>query len=242
MLKPTQKPASGNGAGLCFPKDTILKTAIFAPHTTVKTMGLAQPEKTHYSVTEYFELDNNSEIRYEFYDGGVFAMAGTTKRHNIIVDNVKDVLKHHFRPQGCGVFAESVKLEAIKKFYYPYPDVLLTCDPRDAQEEYIVAHPSLIVEVLSKSTADYDKDFKLKKYKSIPSLQYYLIVSQYGCSVEMYGRTDDDNIWTYQSFERMTDEIRLPRLDFAFPVADVYQNIAFTTPPDGFVPFPENHP
>lgn len=203
-------------------------------------MGLAQPEKTHYSVAEYFELDNNSEIRYEFYDGEVFAMAGTTKRHNRIVDNVKDLLKNRFRPQGCEVFAESVKLEAIKNFYYPYPDVLLTCDPRDAEEEYIVAHPSLLVEVLSKSTADYDKDFKLKKYKGIPSLQYYLIVSQYECSVEVYGRTDTDGVWTYQSFEQMAGEIQLPRLGFSLAVADVYQSIAFTAPPGGFSPFPEN--
>lgn len=195
-------------------------------------MGLAQPEKKYYSVEEYFELDNSSEIRYEFYEGEVFAMAGTTKNHNRVVRNVQDILKVYFRPKDYETFAESVKLEAIKNFYYPYPDVLLTCDPRDFEEEYIVAHPSLIVEVLSKSTADYDKDFKLKRYKKIPSLQYYLIISQYECGVEVFGRTDNDDIWTYQVFEQLEDEIHLPRLDCRFSAAAVYQNITFAAPPD----------
>ena len=200
-------------------------------------MGHAQPQKTRYTVEEYFELDNNSEIRYEFYDGEVFAMAGTNKNHNRIVDNVKDVLKAYFRPKGCDVFAESVKLEAIKNRYYPYPDVLLTCDERDFSDEYLVAHPSLIVEVLSPSTANYDRDFKLKKYQQIPSLQHYLLVSQYERSVEVYSRIGQSAVWTYQLFTDMTDQVRLESLDFTLPVASIYANIRLVPPIQDGNPF-----
>ncbi|MCU0354944.1 MAG: Uma2 family endonuclease [Cytophagales bacterium] len=194
-------------------------------------MGHAQPQKTHYTVEEYFGLDNNSEIRYEFYDGEVFAMAGGTKNHNRIVRNLNALLLDSFAPRGCDVFAESVKLEAIKDLYYPYPDVMLTCDDRDSNDEYLVVHPSLIVEVLSPSTANYDRDFKLKKYQQIPSLQHYLLVSQYECSVEVYSRIGQSAVWTYQLFTDMTDQIRLESLDFTLPVAKIYANIRFVQPP-----------
>ncbi|MFN8348482.1 MAG: Uma2 family endonuclease [Spirosomataceae bacterium] len=193
-------------------------------------MGFAQTEKKYYSVDEYFELDRNSEIRYEFYNGEVFAMAGTTKNHNLITDNIRDFLKTVFRPKGCDVFSESVKLEVIKNTYYPYPDVMVSCDDRDKEDEYIVAFPCILVEVLSKSTAEYDKGFKLKKYKKIPSLQHYLLVSQYECSIELYSRTDNPNLWLYQTYEEPTDVISFENLQFTMPVSAVYEAVTFTPP------------
>lgn len=190
-------------------------------------MGLPQTEKKYYSVEEYFELDNNGETRYEFYEGEVFAMAGTTKNHNLITDNIRDFLKAVFRPKGCDVFSESVKLEAIKNTYYPHPDVMVSCDDRDKEDEYIVAYPSILVEVLSKSTAEYDKDFKLKKYKKIASLQHYLIVSQYECSVELYSRTQHPDVWLYQTYEEMNETVSFERLHFTMPVSAIYEAVSF---------------
>lgn len=190
-------------------------------------MGLPQSEKKYYSVEEYFELENTGEIRHEFYEGEVFAMAGTTKNHNLITDNIRDFFKAVFRPKGCDTFSESVKLEAIKNTYYPYPDVMVSCDDRDKEDEYIVAHPSILVEVLSKSTAEYDKDFKLKKYKKIASLQYYLIVSQYECSVELYSRTQHPDVWLYQTYEEMTETVSFERLHFTMPVSAIYEAVSF---------------
>ncbi len=195
-------------------------------------MGYARTEKKYYTVEEYFELDNHTEIRYEFYNGEVFAMAGGTKNHNRIIRTINNLLYNHFSPKGCDVFIESVKLEAIKDLYYPYPDVVLTCDERDFQEQYLVAYPTLIVEVLSQSTANYDKDFKLKKYQKIPSLQYYLLISQYEYSVEVFSRIDHSEVWTYQLFEAMTDRIVLKKLDYSLSLADIYANITFVPPND----------
>ena len=113
-------------------------------------MGLAQTDTLHFnSFKEFLEFEKHSEIRYEFHNGEVFAMAGTTLIHNELVDNVKDLLKATFRPKGCKVYSESIKLQAIKDYYYPYPDVMLTCHELDKQERYIIKNPMLIVEVLS---------------------------------------------------------------------------------------------
>lgn len=183
--------------------------------------------KKYYTVEEYFELDNNSEVRFEYYNGEIFAMAGTTKIHNDIVFNVNSLVRRKFKPRGCGIYAESVKLEVIERSYYPYPDVVLTCHSFDKMEEYLVKYPSFIVEVLSKSTETYDRGFKLKRYKTIPSLKYYMIISQYECGIELYGRIEKSDVWTYQTFESMDDVINLPEIDFEMKVAEIYENIVF---------------
>ncbi|WP_215240479.1 Uma2 family endonuclease [Dyadobacter helix] len=190
-------------------------------------MGQLQLAEKRYTVAEYLEMEEKGEIRHEYYDGEIFAMAGTTMNHNDIVDNVRTLLKGFFRPKGCRIFAENVKVEAIENFYYPYPDVMVTCDVRDINGTYIVRHPSILVEVLSKSSATYDRDFKLRRYQKIPSLQYYLLVSQYECYAELYTRTDQQGVWTYQSFDTPEAVIPFDLLGFMMPVAAIYEGIVF---------------
>lgn len=88
-------------------------------------MGAAKKLAYDYiTVEKYFELDEKSvDVKYEYYNGEVVAMAGTTLNHNELVMNFAMLLRSKFKPKGCRVFSESVKLEATKHFYYPYPDV-----------------------------------------------------------------------------------------------------------------------
>lgn len=182
-------------------------------------------QKKYISVEEYFEMEKHSEIRHEYYNGEVFAMAGTSINHNRIVQNLSGVLRPIFRQRGCEVLLESVKLEAIKHFYYPYPDLMLTCDTQDMDAEYIIKKPTLIVEVLSKSSVLNDRVAKLRRYKNIPSLQYYLIVSQYEFLVESYSRVDDSTSWLYDVYEDQNDIINFPKLDLKLSLSDIYEGI-----------------
>jgi Uma2 family endonuclease len=182
-------------------------------------------EKKHYTVEEYFELEETSEIRHEYFDGEIFAMAGTTLNHNRIAQNIGFSLRSS-KKSHCDIFIENVKLEAIKDFYYPYPDVMLTCNLFDLREKNKIAHPSLIVEVLSTSTEKYDKTVKLKKYKAIASVQYYMLVSQYEMSVELYSRVNDA-LWTYEEFTELNAMINLEKIDIALSLSDIYGNVVF---------------
>jgi len=182
-------------------------------------------QKNYISVEEYFEMEKHSEIRHEYYDGEVFAMAGTSLNHNEIIQNIAGILRPIFRPKGFKVLLESVKLEAIKHFYYPYPDLMLTCDADDMDAEYIIKKPTLIIEVLSKSSVLNDRVAKLRRYKNIASLQYYLIVSQYEFLVELYSRVDDATSWLYDVYEDENDIINFPKLDLKLSLSYIYEGI-----------------
>lgn len=190
-------------------------------------MGHEQVEEKKYTVEEYLQLEEKSEIRHEFYDGEIFAMAGTTMNHNRIVGRIRSYLEGVFIPKGCDVFAENVKVEVIQNFYYPYPDVIVTCAPEDISGTYIVRHPSILVEVLSKSSATYDRDFKLRRYKEITSLQYYMLVSQHDCYIELYTHTKQAGVWIYQSFDSPESVVPFDLLGFSMPVSKVYEGIVF---------------
>jgi len=182
-------------------------------------------QKNYISVEEYFEMEKHSEIRHEYYDGEVFAMAGTSLNHNEIIQNIAGILRPIFRPKGFKVLLESVKLEAIKHFYYPYPDLMLTCDADDLDAEYIIKKPTLIIEVLSKSSVLNDRVAKLRRYKNIASLQYYLIVSQYEFLVELYIRVDNATLWLYDVYEEKTGTINFSKLDLNLSLSDIYEGI-----------------
>ncbi len=182
-------------------------------------------EKKRYTIEEYFALEETSEIRHEYFDGEIFAMAGGTLNHNRLTRRVANSIERQAK-NHCAVFTENVKLEVIRDFYYPYPDVMLTCNPFDLRQKNKIAHPSLIVEVLSTSTEKYDKTVKLKKYKAIASVQYYMLVSQYEMSVELYSRVSDA-LWTYEEFTEPNATINLDKLEINLSLSDIYENIVF---------------
>lgn len=187
-------------------------------------MGQPQEEKKYYTVEEYLQHEEESEFRSEFYKGELFPIVATTRRHNNIVQNIGTNIRSTFRERNCEVLTENVKIEAIKGIYYPYPDVILTCDPDD-NDDLIVKNPVLIVEVLSPSTADYDRGFKWLRYRKMPSLRYYMIVSQHEIMVEIFSRKDSNSLWNFQEYIDINDIVHFENLDFELPLSLIYERI-----------------
>lgn len=189
-------------------------------------MGCVKLIDRRMTVEEYFELEKKSEVRHEYYNGDVFAMAGSTLNHNRIVGKVRNLLSNHFLPRGCDVFSENVKVK-VSDIYYPYPDVVVTCAPVDISGTYVVQQPTILVEVVSKHSETRDRRFKLRQYKTIPSLKYYLLVSQLEYDVELYSQPEGNDLWTWRSFEEMEDIIRFDAFNFEMPLKAIYENITF---------------
>ncbi len=179
-----------------------------------------------YTFAEYMAMEEKSAERHNYYHGELFAMAGGTTNHNSIIVNLTVSLKA-IKKSDCFVFIDGMKLEIQKDEFYVYPDLIYTCEDELKGDDLFVKSPAIIVEVISESTALYDKEVKLKYYKRIESLNYYVLVSQKEVMVELYARIDDTQIWKYQTFENMDEVIEFDRLGFTVTIAAIYDRIGF---------------
>ena len=178
-----------------------------------------------YTVAEYIELEEKGDIRHEFHAGRLFPIVATSDIHNEVIQNITALLHPEFRKRGCKFYHENVKLQIVENGKYNYPDIMLTCDERDAKSRFIKRFPSLIVEVLSKSTAAYDRGDKFKDFQTVPSIQYYLLVESRWQSVELFSRMEQSNLWTYQNFSEPNDVVEFPKLDFKLSVSAIYEDL-----------------
>ncbi len=153
----------------------------------------ARTNELSVSVEEYLASEECSRIRHEYVDGRLFAMTGSTLKHNILAGNLHSILHTRVKGGPCRVFMEGakVRVEATNSFYYP--DVMVTCSGFSDKAVY-TDQPVLLVEVLSPSTSKIDRREKLIAYKQIPSLNEYLIVHQRKRCVEIY-RRDGNGDW-----------------------------------------------
>ena len=178
-----------------------------------------------FTVAEYVEFEETSEVRHEFHFGHLLPIVATSDVHNEIIQNITRVLHPEFRKRGCKFYHENVKLEIIENGKYNYPDIMLTCDERDSKSRFVKRFPSLVVEILSKSTAAYDRDGKFKDFQTVPSIQYYLLVESRWQSVELFSRTEKTDLWTYQNFSKPDDVVEFPKLNFKLSVAAIYEDL-----------------
>lgn len=175
------------------------------------------------SLEEYLAFERRSEGRHEYVAGFVYAMSGTSKRHNRIVARLHMRALAAEGGSGCRAYAESVALSLGDRVYYP--DLMVTCGP-PSTDEYLEHHPSILVEVLSESTYHVDRREKLIAYREIASLRHYLIVAQDERYVHHHWR-DADGRWHYDVLLDQ-GEIPLPSLGIVLTLDDIYHGIELT--------------
>lgn len=169
------------------------------------------------SPEDYLTHERTSDVRHEYVDGEVYAMVGTSRRHNVIAGNLFATLRSTVRQRGCESYVSDVKVrvEAANAFYYP--DLIVTCDPKD-DDPYIVHAPSLIAEVLSDSTESIDRREKRVHYQTIPSLREFVLIAQDRRHIEVYRRTASG--WVH---EIVTEgELALESVGTTVALEDVY--------------------
>lgn len=177
----------------------------------------------HYiSPSEYLELECDSQYRHEYRCGLVYAMAGSTDNYDRIAINLLSQINLHLGNSNCRFHSGSVKVNYEDKFYY-YPDAFVTCDDRDKQDRLIKRHPKLIVEVLSKSTRDFDLGQKFEDYQQIPDLEEYVLIEQDQQQVECRRRRPD-NTWETVIY-REGDRLTLQSINLTFPIEQLYQGL-----------------
>ncbi len=193
--------------------------------------ALPQPR---YGFEEYLVTEREQETRHEFIAGQVHAMTGAKESHNLIVVNLAAELRTRFKQRPCRVFASDMKVRIDLADACTYPDIAALCGERRFHDERrdVITNPSLIVEVLSKSTEAYDRGDKFALYRRLPSLREYLLLSQERMAAELYTRQADGR-WLLSTFDRADQEIPLESVDCAVPMAEIYDKVEFDTQREG---------
>ena len=176
------------------------------------------------SAEKYLEYEKTSDIRHEYVAGQVFAMAGASEEHNLIATNIIAILRPQLRGTSCRVFMSDmkVKIKINNTNIFYYPDVMVTCNSED-KEKYFKTHPSLIIEVLSSSTATIDKREKRLNYQHIDSLKEYVLVYQNQIKVEVC-RQDDQGNWSTEVLGK-DHKLQLESVNLTLTMADIYEDV-----------------
>ena len=180
--------------------------------------------------------------RHEYVGGEIWAMTGARATHNLIAGNAYIWLRQGLRGAPCSVFINDLKLHINAVGDYLYPDVMVTCDPRDRQpgEDRFISHPWLIVEVLSDSTAAYDRGRKFELYRNIDTLTHYLLIEQDRPHAELFFKNDQGQ-WVLQPLAA-SDAMQIDALGQPWPVASLFDDVDFSPAAASPSPQPRSGP
>ena len=191
-------------------------------------MGSPQPVE-QISADDYLRVEEVAQVKHEYLDGRIYAMAGASERHNRIAVNIAFQLRAAARGKSCGVFISDMKVRERGSNIFYYPDVMLVCDPED-DHPYYKERPCLIVEVLSSSTATIDRREKWRIYRDMPYLRYYLLVDADQVHVEVYSRTPEGS-WQVARLEGgEVLAIDGPPVHAALSLEDIYEDTGLALP------------
>ena len=185
---------------------------------------VAQPSNTQtptFTVAEYFALEGASDTKHEYVDGHIYAMSGGTLDHDGVANNVRTDLTVHLRQAGipCLLRGPDVQLHTSPTVYY-YPDALVLCGHTVGGSATELHDATLIIEVLSASTATRDRGEKFDNYQNLPSFAEYLLVDGRARAAARYWR-EPDGSWTYRRYKR-GDVVTVETIGFAAPLDTFY--------------------
>jgi Uma2 family endonuclease len=180
------------------------------------------------TASEYALWEREQTDKHEYYAGEVFSQAGGTRRHSLIGSNIARVLGNHLRDRDCQAHGSDMRIHVEATGYQAYPDVSVACPPIEGFSDDVISNPILLVEVLSPSTADFDRGGKFGHYRQIPSLKEYLVFWQDEARVEQHTRTHE-GLWLLREVVGMDAILQLPSLNVSLSLKDAYDKVVFRT-------------
>lgn len=183
---------------------------------------------TFMTLEEYLGRELESDEKYEYFNGEVFAIARPSARHVFIVTNVAGELRQQQKGRPCWVYSSEARLKVTPTGLYTYPDVMVICGDVEyaAEQKDTVLNPAVIVEVLSPSTQDYDRGQKFRHYRTLPSLIDYLTISQDEPFIEHWTR-QSGNSWLLVEFSDLGQSIPLASISSILELGEVYDKIVW---------------
>jgi Uma2 family endonuclease len=184
---------------------------------------MAQPAVKYYTEKDYLAFERNALDKHEYYKGEVFAISGASFKHNLIESNLRGALHNFSRGKECKEFGSNLRIHIPLNTLYTYPGIIVICDdPEFTDEEFdTITNPAIIIEILSPSTANYDRGAKFDLYREISTLKECVLVDSTTFHVVVYTR-NADGTWTLSETKNPGDSINLHSINFNMLVADIY--------------------
>ena len=181
--------------------------------------------KIHRTPQEYLALERRSNVRHEFVDGELYAMAGASRGHNLISGNLYLGLRTQLRGRPCEVYMSDMRVWVDETGLYTYPDLVVSCgEPKFQDDEFdTLLNPTLIIEILSPTTRSYDRGRKFAHYRRLASLREYVLVAQDQALVQIHRRHDEE--WTSTELSRRHEILHLESVGCRIALDDIYEGL-----------------
>lgn len=192
-------------------------------------MGLPA-EKRRYTIAEYLEMEEKAVDRHEYDNGEILMMSGGTYKHSRINMNFGGALVAALKGKPCHPLDSNMRVRIVRENRYVYPDISIVCGAPDFDvddpKQTTITNPRVVIEVLSESTAAYDRGKKFEAYRAIPSLEMYVLVAQDEPLVETF-RRGEEGTWILRAFKGLDARVNLECVGVNIPLADLYTGITF---------------
>ena len=181
--------------------------------------------QTYLTPEEYLAWERKQPFKNEYHNGQIIAMSGASRAHNRITVDITIQLGNQLMDGECEVFAGDMRVRTSPTLSYFYPDVIVVCgEPRFEDDTFdTLLNPVLVIEVLSPSTAAFDRGEKFEHYKQIASLQEYILVSQDRVHVEHYQCQETQ--WIHNTFQGLEDTLSLASIECTLPLRAIYRRV-----------------
>lgn len=189
-------------------------------------MALALQREAHYTADEYLAREELAETRHEYLAGQIYAMAGGSYNHEVIGGNLFAALHQAVRTSSCLAFGSNMKIRIDAHDLYTYPDAMVLCGKPQFQKNRtdVIVNPRLLVEVLSKSTENYDRGKKFEFYRTLPSFQEYLLIDQQRVHLELFYRVGISQ-WDLTIIDEIDAELILRSIEVTIPIRRLYERV-----------------
>jgi Uma2 family endonuclease len=190
---------------------------------------MQEPALKYLTPEEYLAMEETAEVRHEYYQGEIVAMSGGSSNHNKITGSVYSRMDTAFGEKGCTPYMIDMRVWIKARGLFTYPDLMVVCEEPDFYEDRddTITNPVVIIEVLSKSTENYNRVGKFKFYRSIPALQEYILIDQYSVHVEQY-YLETPKKWVLIEFSQLADVLKFAKIDFQISLQDIYRRVKFS--------------
>ena len=182
---------------------------------------------TYLTPEEYLTWERKQPFKNEYHNGQIIAMSGASRWHNRITVDTTVQLSNQLMESECEVFAGEMRVRTSPEVSYFYPDVIVVCGEPHFEDDTFdtLLNPIIVIEVLSPSTAAFDRGEKFEHYKQLASLQEYILISQDSVRVESYRR--QGTRWLHNTFGRLEDTLSLTSIECEVPLRDIYRRVRF---------------